>query len=589
VSLVASHFVTVYNCPTCDGRQTTTFPRYNSARKLFETRKGRCGEWANLFGLYCRAVGFETRYISDFTDHVWVEVWSDRRGKYIHADACEGKIDEPSMYEHGWGKKLSYILAFSNEGSGQVADVTGRYSCKILSDEMQARRREVIPSEEIGDMIIAQIDASLRSSGTLSKARQDELDHRASEEKKFFHLAQQSGHWEGSLYSEGRISGSLAWRAARQELGGCQGGRSGEDNNTDDGTSPREDDDRRLHVESFYPCPFDDNSNAISITVSSASATNSYSDSIIVNGAHCALGTTKSKSIVIVDEQSGCVLQSRSFASWNAAASFLHLVPNERIVIVCADAWGVSSLDVPTQRKLSRLGAFDLGKVSELDPEKVDDDNEAISHQILFIGQLNCKPNWTMFKSAPSGKTLAINVTINISSPPDKSNLKLRVERNTAPKSVCCRLADASMPLGTQLLANEQQKRAAFVKFMENDDPEKNIYSGYTTRDGAPVYLISAASFPFERSHSELRGDAGPGWTTHHYLPEVLVPEKDATTSLVPSFDIPTDFDFYNNLLGTTLLSKDSSGSVSSVETATALHNSRLIGLYFSASWCGPW
>ena len=131
----------VYKCPTCGDRQTTTFPRYNSARKLFETKKGRCGEWANLFGLYCRSVGFETRYITDFTDHVWVEVWSHLRGSWIHADACEGKIDEPSMYESGWGKKLNYIIALWNEGGGQVADVTGRYSRKMLSDEMQARRR----------------------------------------------------------------------------------------------------------------------------------------------------------------------------------------------------------------------------------------------------------------------------------------------------------------------------------------------------------------------------------------------------------------------------------------------------------------
>ena len=581
----------VYACPSCDGRQTTTFPRYNFAGKLFETRRGRCGEWANLFGLYCRAVGFETRYISDFTDHVWIEVWSDRRGSWIHADACEGKIDEPSMYEHGWGKKLNYILALSSEGGGQAADVTGRYSRKILSDQMQARRREVTPSEEVGDMIIAQINASLRSRSNLSKARQAELDRRASEEKKFFHLAQQSGNWEGNLYNEGRISGSLAWRAARQELGDDTGSQSGNDNETGNGNSTG-----RLHVESIYPCPFGDNSSVISITVTSGSTVNSSSDSIVINGAHCAAGMANSISIVIVDEQTGCVLQSRSFASWDTAAYFLHSVPNERIVAMHADVQGETSLDVPTQRKLSRLGGFDSEKVSGSGSEKDNDESEAISHQILFVGQLNHNPDWAVFKSVPGASVHAINVTINISSLLDKSNLKLRVERNTAPRSVCCRLPESFMPLGTQILANEQQKRAAFVGFIESEDTKKSIYLGYTTREGAPVYLMSAASFPFERSHNESKGDAGKDWTTHHYLPGVLVPEEDAKyssegtpDSLVPSFDIPTDFDFYNNLLGPSLLSKDSSGNMSVVETTTALHNAKFVALYFSANWCGPW
>lgn len=510
-------------------------------------------------------------------------MWSDRRGSWIHADACEGKIDEPSMYEHGWGKKLSYILALSSEGGGQVADVTGRYSRKILSNEMQARRREVTPSEEVGDMIIAQISASLRSRSNLSKARQDELDRRASEEKKFFHLAQQSGNWEGSLYNEGRISGSLAWRAARQELGDDTGCQSGNGNETDSGNSTPKDF-GRLHVESIYPCPFGGNNGVISITVTSGSTVSSSSDSIVINGAHCAAGTSNSISIVIVDEQTGCVLQSRSFASWDAAAYFLHSVPNERIVAMHADMKGETLLDVPTQRKLSRLGGFDWDNV------------EAISHQVLFVGQLGHKPDWAVFKSVPGASVRAINVTLNISSPLDKSNLKLRMERTTAPRSVYCRLPECFMPLGTQLLANEQQKREAFVGFMESEDTKKSTYLGYTTRDGAPVYLMSAASFPFERSHNESKDDAGKDWTTHHYLPGVLVPEEDAKyssegtpDSLVPSFDIPTDFDFYNNLLGPSLLSKDRSGNVSVAETTTVLHNARFVALYFSANWCGPW
>lgn len=57
--------VEVYACRNadagCDGTVETTFPRYNSPRKLLQTRRGRCGEYANLFGLYCRSSGLETR------------------------------------------------------------------------------------------------------------------------------------------------------------------------------------------------------------------------------------------------------------------------------------------------------------------------------------------------------------------------------------------------------------------------------------------------------------------------------------------------------------------------------------------------
>uniref|UniRef100_A0A803KPR6 Peptide-N(4)-(N-acetyl-beta-glucosaminyl)asparagine amidase n=1 Tax=Chenopodium quinoa TaxID=63459 RepID=A0A803KPR6_CHEQI len=53
--------VELYRCSFCS--RITRFPRYNDPIKILETKKGRCGEWANCFTLYCRAFGYESRLV----------------------------------------------------------------------------------------------------------------------------------------------------------------------------------------------------------------------------------------------------------------------------------------------------------------------------------------------------------------------------------------------------------------------------------------------------------------------------------------------------------------------------------------------
>lgn len=197
-----------YECQNC--RQRQRFPRYGDPKVLLEpqNRRGRCGEWANVFTLFCRSLGYDTRYVVDWTDHVWTEYYSDRLDRWIHLDSCEAAFDTPLVYEVGWGKRLSYCLAFSVD---EVVDVSRRYTRDWA--QMLTRRQSV--SEAALYSCIAGINAQLGAQQSAEK--REFLRKRREREQIEWQLAAQKTISQQEMV--GRQSGSVEWRKERGELG----------------------------------------------------------------------------------------------------------------------------------------------------------------------------------------------------------------------------------------------------------------------------------------------------------------------------------------------------------------------------------
>ena len=99
--------------------------------RIYRKHLGRCGEHADLTAAAARAALIPcTSILAISEDHTWNEFWDER---WIHWEPVNGYgyIDNPLVYEDGWGKVFASV--FEIKSNGYLTPVTETYSDSIAN------------------------------------------------------------------------------------------------------------------------------------------------------------------------------------------------------------------------------------------------------------------------------------------------------------------------------------------------------------------------------------------------------------------------------------------------------------------------
>ena len=98
--------------------------------RIYVLHCGNCGEYQDIRGAAARTALIPTALTCNIAeDHVWNEFWEDVEEEWIHWDG--GSINNPLLYENGWGKTLSAVWNY--RGDGYIWNVTDKYSSGVCT------------------------------------------------------------------------------------------------------------------------------------------------------------------------------------------------------------------------------------------------------------------------------------------------------------------------------------------------------------------------------------------------------------------------------------------------------------------------
>lgn len=139
------------------------------------------------------------------------QVWSVLENRWIHVDPCENVMDRPLMYEKGWKKQLTYIIAYSKD---EVQDVTWRYT----RDQPGVMKRRNLCSENSLLQLIRSLNRQRQCSSGYTAFRRQYVTKRALLElAELIRMPEELNSGDDESYEE-RSSGSYEWRLGRGEV-----------------------------------------------------------------------------------------------------------------------------------------------------------------------------------------------------------------------------------------------------------------------------------------------------------------------------------------------------------------------------------